>query len=106
MPYLDILGVAEGCILIICASLPTLGPLFRATRTRLNSSLGQSNKGTGGNSAPGEQNWSNLRGHKLENEMEGSSQLRSSVDDIPLVLTTKKPQESTAIHKTTEFSVS
>ncbi|KAH8178136.1 hypothetical protein LIA77_03218 [Sarocladium implicatum] len=106
VPYLDILGVAEGCILIICASLPTLGPLFRATRTKLNSSMGQSNKSATGNSAPGEQNWSNLRGHKLENDMEGSSQMHSSIDDIPLVSPSNKEQNKAAIHKTTEISVS
>lgn len=44
--YLDILGMAEGFILLVCASLPTLGPLIRAIR-------GQTIRGTGwsGNSS-------------------------------------------------------
>ncbi|KAK4193744.1 hypothetical protein QBC35DRAFT_510976 [Podospora australis] len=37
VPYLDILGVAEGCILLVCASLPALGPLFRAAKAKMTS---------------------------------------------------------------------
>ncbi|RDW63712.1 hypothetical protein BP6252_11257 [Coleophoma cylindrospora] len=37
VPYFNIFGIAEGSILIICASLPPLGPLFRRARGRLTS---------------------------------------------------------------------
>lgn len=34
VPYLDILGMAEGFILLICASIPILAPLFRIAQDR------------------------------------------------------------------------
>ncbi|KAK1239385.1 hypothetical protein MKX07_008873 [Trichoderma sp. CBMAI-0711] len=37
VPYLDIFGVAEGALLIIGASLPTLGPLFRLLKGKVTS---------------------------------------------------------------------
>jgi len=97
VPYLDILGVAEGAILLICASLPTLGPLFRSIRGTLTSndgsrgmlgqSSGNSQNPTSGN---GDGSWAKYKGSKLVDPEHGSSAMASSVDDIPLVTTSKQ----------------
>ncbi|OAQ60667.1 hypothetical protein VFPPC_06781 [Pochonia chlamydosporia 170] len=93
VPYLDILGVAEGSILLICASLPTLGPLVRLVRdqfTTHRSSRQQSNKSEGSSRVIGGQ-WSGYKGQKLDDGEHTSINDRSingmlsSVDDIPLV---------------------
>jgi hypothetical protein len=107
VPYLDILGVAEGCILIVCASLPTLGPLVRTARNKISSSMGQSRDRVTGDSGQGGSDWSNIRGHKLGNvDDEGpSSNIHASVDDIPLVSSSSGLQNKGVIHKTTEFEL-
>ncbi|KAF7561194.1 hypothetical protein G7046_g2952 [Stylonectria norvegica] len=112
VPYLDILGLAEGCILIVCASLPTLGPLFRLARgklTTLNSSRGRSEQpGTSNQGIPSENSdrWANLRGHKLDDPEHGSTGMGSSVDDIPLVSSSRDAQRpSNDIYKTVEVTV-
>ena len=108
VPYLDILGVAEGCILIICASLPTLGPLVRATRGKLTTTTGHSSQPVSGDSGHGGSSWSNLKGHKLGNvDVERvSSNMHSSVDDIPLVRPSGGREHRTgAIQKKTEFTL-
>lgn len=93
VPYLDILGVAEGSILLICASLPTLGPLVRLVRDQVTthrSSRQQSNKSEGSSRVIGGQ-WSGYKGQKLDDGEHTSINDRSingmlsSVDDIPLV---------------------
>ncbi|KAH8667102.1 hypothetical protein BX600DRAFT_436467 [Xylariales sp. PMI_506] len=35
IPYLNTLGLSEACILIVCGSLPALGPLFRAASRKM-----------------------------------------------------------------------
>ncbi|KAI1081063.1 hypothetical protein F5B20DRAFT_569915 [Whalleya microplaca] len=107
VPYLDILGTAEGCILLICTSLPTLGPIYRSIRnkaTDVYSSMTGSRKTQDGNSHGASQRsgskaeW-DFKGHKLE-EQGHSTGGRPSTDDIPLVAPTNN------IHKTVEFQVS
>jgi hypothetical protein len=99
VPYLDILGVAEGSILLICASLPTLGPLFRLARGKLTSTDGsrstpsqQEPNFDGRSGGVGNGSWANFKGHKLEDAEQGSTGMHSSVDDIPLVSTSKHSQ--------------
>lgn len=90
VPYLDILGVAEGAILLICASLPALGPLFRHARESLSS------KGDSKNIQPSAKSheraghaahasWGTLKGHKLEDPVRASTIQQGSSDDILLV---------------------
>ncbi|KAL2258298.1 hypothetical protein VTK26DRAFT_8434 [Humicola hyalothermophila] len=121
--YLNLLGVAEGCILLVCASLPTLGPIYRAARNGLSSvsnSTGQMSRtqgeGSHGLSAGGSRNWDSFKGHKLDSDNEGPSSLhlRPSFDAVPLVTSTKMNNsaqdpdaiEMVGIQKTVEVSVS
>ncbi|KAJ4253407.1 hypothetical protein NW762_010565 [Fusarium torreyae] len=114
VPFLDILGLGEGCILLICASLPTLGPLFRLAKGKIataNASrgasrmTGSSNQGT--HSVQSSGRWDKLRGHHGDDLEHGSSRIGSSVDDIPLVAGLKQTMDKTGgIHKTVEFGVS
>jgi hypothetical protein len=112
VPYLDILGIAEGCILMVCASLPTLGPLYRVARGKLTTGAGDSAQLSAnqfGNSQGGNQNWDSVKGHKLESDAEGESlHLRPSFDAIPLVTTAKTngDVEEMGIRKTLEVSQS
>lgn len=89
VPFLDILGVLEGCILLICASLPTLGPLVRLVKAKLNltSERRRSNKSGSSHPTSSGNSWANTRGHKLEDVEHGSAGVYSSVDDIPLTST-------------------
>ncbi|KAG6000379.1 hypothetical protein E4U21_005542 [Claviceps maximensis] len=90
VPYLDILGVAEGAILLICASLPTLGPLIRLVRDRVRRSpMSRKIPGSSaGTSGTGDGQWSRYKGQKLDDgEHACSKGSQSSVDDIPLVMT-------------------
>ena len=40
IPFLNMLGLAEGSILIVCASIPTLGPLYRKARGKFTDRYG------------------------------------------------------------------
>ncbi|KLU81780.1 hypothetical protein MAPG_00861 [Magnaporthiopsis poae ATCC 64411] len=40
IPFLNMLGLAEGSILIVCASVPTLGPLYRKARGKFTDRYG------------------------------------------------------------------
>ncbi|TFA97536.1 hypothetical protein CCMA1212_010716 [Trichoderma ghanense] len=61
VPYLDIFGVAEGALLIIGASLPTLGPLFRLLKGKVSSYASSSNNNTtSGRSGDRSQNHNNI----------------------------------------------
>ncbi|KAJ3545900.1 hypothetical protein NM208_g2281 [Fusarium decemcellulare] len=96
VPFLDILGLSEGCILVVCASLPTLGPLFRLARGKLstiNSSHGPSQRvaSNQGNHSESSGRWDKLRGHRLDDVENRSTGMGSSVDDIPLVSGPKQP---------------
>ncbi|RDW78255.1 hypothetical protein BP5796_06107 [Coleophoma crateriformis] len=100
VPYLDILGVAEGAILLICASLPTLGPVFRFARGTLTSSDGSRNASdqVGDNShghsgSIGNGTWANFKGNKLDDLEHGSTGMASSVDEIPLVPASKQQKQ-------------
>lgn len=97
VPYLDILGVAEGSINLICASLPTLGPLFRFARGTFTSRgsnrsmLSQSNDDTEGQPNDiNNGNWIKVKSNKLEDLERESTGVASTTDDIPLVPTTKQ----------------
>lgn len=105
VPYLDILGVAEGAILLICASLPTLGPLVRRAKDKYgrgtDGSSGPSNLRTPGvgpsHTGSGNQNWDSFKGMRLEHPEDGLSSAggersmhSESVDDIPLVASDKR----------------
>ncbi|RDW59172.1 hypothetical protein BP5796_12096 [Coleophoma crateriformis] len=93
VPYFNIFGIAEGCILIICGSLPSLGPLFRRARGRL-TSRDWSKSGDWGRSTPfqaGEKIDDNLGRTgdsawviKLEDPERGSTGVRSPVDESPI----------------------
>ncbi|CZR66177.1 related to integral membrane protein PTH11, partial [Phialocephala subalpina] len=116
VPYLNILGVSEGVILLICSSLPTLGALFRLARGKLTSTGGSrnvpnqsaaSNQGRSG--GMGNSSRANYQGHKLEDPENGSTRtagVQSSVDDVPLVSTSKtivtisrpEPEQEDEIH--------
>ncbi|KAM0251708.1 hypothetical protein ACHAQJ_008029 [Trichoderma viride] len=97
VPYLDIFGVAEGALLIIGASLPTLGPLFRVIKCKVTTyATGQStshpsgdrsqnNPGPNGSST----NWLHKRSQTFDEENVSTTGMHSSVDDIPLVSTAK-----------------
>lgn len=98
VPYLDIFGVAEGALLIIGASLPTLGPMFRVLKYKVTSYASNSNlsrqSGDRSQNQSGtltSSNWRGKRGHEFDDEEIASSagMHNSSVDDIPLVATAK-----------------
>ncbi|KAL7783434.1 hypothetical protein V8C37DRAFT_397185 [Trichoderma ceciliae] len=96
VPYLDIFGVAEGALLIIGSSLPTLGPLFRLVKCKVTTyASGQSASHQSGDRSqnnPGTQSnsWPHKRGHTFEDEENVSTTgMHFSVDDIPLVSTAK-----------------
>jgi hypothetical protein len=119
--------VAEGFILIVCASLPTLGPLFRVAKSKLTD--GNGTEQTSGNnfegshrmSAGGSRDWDTFKGHKLDSDIgepdQSSLHLRPSFDAIPLVTAAKKSSgfgrdaegskrnQKPGIHKTMEISV-
>ena len=113
VPLLDILGLGEGCILVVCSSLPTLGPLFRLARGKVRSFSGSGN-GTGtrnttqgrGSSAARQGlsstsgRWDKLQGHRWDDEERTSTHTGESIDDIPLVY-----HGADQIHKTLEFEV-
>ena len=113
VPYLDILGMSEGCILLVCASLPALGPLIHAARGKLSDSYGsgqgsrnQLDDSSHSRSRGMDSKWDNFKGHKLD-DPEHSSGARASIDAIPLVSASKSNQLSrNHIHRTVEVSVS
>lgn len=96
VPYLDIFGVVEAALLIICASLPTLGPLFRHLKVKVTSYVSQSVSHPSGDrsqnnpSTLNSSSWQHKRGDEFEDEENVSTTgMHSSVDDIPLVSTAK-----------------
>nr|CEG02869.1 unnamed protein product [Fusarium pseudograminearum CS3487] len=110
VPFLDILGLGEGCILLICASLPTLGPLFRFAKGKIvtaNASRITDNSKRDSHSGQSSGRWDKLGGRQGDDMEHGSSRIGSSVDDIPLVVGLNHATDnSTRIHKTVEFGVS
>ena len=107
VPLLDILGLGEGCILVVCSSLPTLGPLFRLARGKVRTLSGSKTTSQrrrssathrGLSSTSGR--WDKLQGHQLGDEERTSSHAGESIDDIPLVY-----HGADQIHKTLEFEV-
>ncbi|EHK16347.1 uncharacterized protein TRIVIDRAFT_39171, partial [Trichoderma virens Gv29-8] len=93
VPYLDIFGVAEGALLIIGASLPTLGPMFRILKYKVTSYASNSASGDRSQNQSGtltSSNWRGKRGREFDDEEIASSPgMHASVDDIPLVKTAK-----------------
>lgn len=88
-PYLNFLGFTEACILVVCASLPTLGPLYKLVGKRLGGShVAHSPGGTGGSSEAIVANRNRAPGWKcpLENTIaeRGEGGLKGT-DEIPLV---------------------
>ena len=113
VPLLDILGLGEGCILVICASLPTLGPLFRLVRGKVRTFSGtgsgsgsrNTDEGRGSSAAhrglsSTSRRWDNFREHRLNDEQRTSSHAGESIEDIPLV-----HHGADQIQKTLEFEV-
>ncbi|KAI1473212.1 uncharacterized protein F4812DRAFT_455027 [Daldinia caldariorum] len=103
VPYLDILGMAEGYILIICSSLPTLGPLFRKMKGKI-TSRGTSGIKSGANVGSSlhslNKSFGRSKDQRSTDEMERSiGGNSSSVDEIPLV-TSPLPPPSGSITKT------
>ncbi|KAJ2900960.1 hypothetical protein MKZ38_002195 [Zalerion maritima] len=115
VPYLDILGMAEGNILIICASLPTLGPIFRAFKRKFRDTVnsqgsnshplgsGPTTQGTHSRtqSTSSKSNWSGFRPQKKisEEDLEDGSTtgiMRPS-SDIPLVEQPGQPHSMGAV---------
>ncbi|OTB09661.1 hypothetical protein M426DRAFT_18291 [Hypoxylon sp. CI-4A] len=109
VPYLDILGMSEGYILIICSSLPTLGPLFRAAKGKLTSRDTSTNKSgqNVGSSLHSLHTSYTPKEQRLTDEIERSigGGNSSSVDDIPLVSKSSIVTDS-GIQKTVDFSIS
>lgn len=106
-------------ILIICASLPTLGPLFQAAKTKI-SDGSRGTHGTGnhfegsaaGSSVGRSRNWDH---QKLDSDVgeQASLHMCPSYDAIPLVTTHKKSKlgcgdvdRDQKVYKTVEVKVS
>ncbi|KAI1141669.1 hypothetical protein F5Y05DRAFT_373383 [Hypoxylon sp. FL0543] len=116
VPYLDILGMLEGYILIICSSLPTLGPLLRAAKGKLTScdtGTHRSNANVGSSLHSLHKSFANSKEQRFTYEMERSigEGNSSSVDDIPLVTSPMALARSasttpeTGIQKTVDISM-
>jgi len=113
VPLLDILGLGEGCILLVCSSLPTLGPLFRLVRGKVRTLSGSGNgsrtTSQGRHSSAAHQGlsstsgrWEKLLRHQLDDVERTSTHTGESIDDIPLVYHGARADQ---IHKTLEFNV-
>lgn len=95
-------------VLLVCASLPTLGPLIRLVAGKIGASIDSSkderSRGLddSANTSGVRRNWENLKGHETDDPERGSAINASSVDDIPLV---QKGQADGGIQKTTEFTL-
>ncbi|KAI2472855.1 hypothetical protein F4781DRAFT_382135 [Annulohypoxylon bovei var. microspora] len=113
VPYLDILGMSEGYILIICSSLPTLGPLLRAAKIKLTShDLGTNKSGVNVDSSLRSlhQSFPHPKGQRRTNDIERSitGGNSSSTDGIPLVSSPMPASSSVkdfGIQKTVEVSM-
>ncbi|KAI0839909.1 hypothetical protein F5Y06DRAFT_295285 [Hypoxylon sp. FL0890] len=116
VPYLDILGMAEGYILITCSSLPALGPLFRAAKGKLTSrdiSTHRSNANVGSSLHSLHKSFANSNKQRFTDELERSigGGNSSSIDDIPLVTPPMLHAQSTSstskagIQKTVDISM-
>ncbi|KAL7622457.1 hypothetical protein AAE478_007962 [Parahypoxylon ruwenzoriense] len=113
VPYLVILGISEGYILMICSSLPTLGPIFRAARGKLTSHHASTNKSSAnvGSSVHSlHKSFRHSKGQRISDEIERSIDggNLSSVEDIPLVTSPRSPPSrttDTGIQKTVNISM-
>ncbi|KAI1396773.1 hypothetical protein F4819DRAFT_117511 [Hypoxylon fuscum] len=109
VPYLDILGMSEGYILIICSSLPTLGPLFRATKRKLTSRDMNTNTGANAGSSLHSLHKSYARS-KEQKHTDGVGRSSdggnsSSVDDIALITAPSPLGRDMRIQKTVDISM-
>ncbi|KAI1099514.1 hypothetical protein F4804DRAFT_321753 [Jackrogersella minutella] len=110
VPYLDILAMAEGYILIICSSLPTLGPLLRAAKVKLTSRDLTTNPSGMHFGSSLHKSLGQSKGQRLpeNNECSIAGGNSSSVDDIPLVSPNKLSSSNTrdfGIQKTVDISM-
>ncbi|KAI1095724.1 hypothetical protein F5B19DRAFT_503848 [Rostrohypoxylon terebratum] len=105
VPYLDILGMSEGYILIICSSLPTLGPLLRAAKIKVTSyDLGTNKSGVRIDSSLHSlhQSFPHSKSQRHTNDIERSiAGGKSSIDAIPLV---SSPMPA-ATHSVKDFGI-
>lgn len=103
--YLDILGMAEGFILLVCASLPSLGPFVRMIRGKVYSTNGSNSRSEGHNlSSSGQSRGWMSSNHSKSGNLEQPTPKRSSVDEIPLV-TPPQDHSSKDIHWEMKVSV-
>ena len=92
------LGIAEAAILIICASLPALGPLLRKAKDRYGSGSGSrvlTNQSAHNNArkdgAGSERKWSGHKGHRLEEQEQNKDSIAlSSADNMSLFTPPKR----------------
>ena len=122
IPFLDILGMAEGNILIIAASLPTLGPVFRSVKRKARTRMGLKPR-TVPNQPPlvetvGKIRTRKLRHHKfksfLDTDLESGSVTAimpttnntATMTDVPLVETGTSGRNEKDIHMKFEVRVS
>ncbi|KAL1842330.1 hypothetical protein VTJ49DRAFT_5498 [Mycothermus thermophilus] len=121
VPYLDILGIAEGKFTTVSNSSHQMsnGTPHGSISHRRRSRMGFGGSASGGNTTLSSGDWDKVKGHKLDSDAEGASlQLRPSFDNIPLVTSSKVNNSAVsnsnvdlesgglAIHKTMEVSVS
>ncbi|KAI1340349.1 hypothetical protein F5Y15DRAFT_55497 [Xylariaceae sp. FL0016] len=107
LPYLDILGMTEGYVLIICASLPTLGPLFRSARGKLTSSGDSAHNSRQAIGSMPQKSWAQSRERRLTDPEQGLGR-DSNLDDVPLVPSKKMQVYSgkiPGIQKTVDFTI-
>ncbi|KAI8965113.1 hypothetical protein F5Y11DRAFT_355182 [Daldinia sp. FL1419] len=109
VPYLDILGMSEGYILIICSSLPTLGPLFRAAKVKITSRGTSTNKSgaqLGSSLHSLHKSYIRSKDRRSLDEIERSiGESSSSTDEIPLVTSPMPLLPPSAIQKTVDISM-
>jgi hypothetical protein len=120
--YLDVLSLSEGCILIICASLPALGPLFRAGWSKLSTIYGTfsgRSKGTGTdttetstapishtNVTTNGKSWLQLRPDTFDTTMQSTViHHTTGDDDLAYFPVPGQVYQYNSIHRTMEYSV-
>ncbi|KAI0133890.1 hypothetical protein BJ170DRAFT_716083 [Xylariales sp. AK1849] len=89
IPYLNTLGLSEACVLIICGSLPALGPLFRGALRKAGYSASQSRQTyvmDESQDSRRRNGWTRIEGQK-HRDLEATGTSGSTiVDGIPLVV--------------------
>ncbi|KAK8035793.1 hypothetical protein PG991_001866, partial [Apiospora marii] len=93
IPYLDLLAFTETCILIICASLPTLGPVYRHVRDKWQGPKGEMNESEehSYNSEPAvalQDEAPDRRRYSSKGISKNEERAEQSTDELPLVILT------------------